>query len=126
VHELGIAQAIVDRAREAALANGVRHVSGIYLAMTPAADFTEDALAMYLEMLTEDDELLRGAQVRVERRPVDARCLECGCEFSVRERSPSCPECSSLLVGLDSGAAMVQLTHIEADDEGEEEGGGGA
>jgi Zn finger protein HypA/HybF involved in hydrogenase expression len=124
VHELGIAQAIVDRAREAALAHGARHVSDMYLAMTPAADFTEDALAMYLELLTQDDEMLRGVTIHVEHQPVGARCLECGGEFPAQERSPSCPRCSSLLVALDPGASMVRLTHIEADDGETGEGGG--
>ena len=38
MHELGITQGIIDRAREAAVANGARKVAGLSIVMTPAAD----------------------------------------------------------------------------------------
>ena len=53
MHELGITQGIIDRAREAAVANGARKVAGLYVVMTPAADFTQDSIEMYFEMLSE-------------------------------------------------------------------------
>src|SRR5450756_810647 len=37
VHELGITQGIIDRAREAAQANGALRVTDLYLTMTPAS-----------------------------------------------------------------------------------------
>ena len=69
MHELGITQGIIDRAREAAEANGARRVTDVYLAMTPAADFTQESIEMYFEMLAGDDELFRGAALHFDHRP---------------------------------------------------------
>jgi Zn finger protein HypA/HybF involved in hydrogenase expression len=116
VHELGITQGIIDRAREAAVANGARKVAGLHLVMTSAADFTQDSIEMYFEMLTTDDELFGGAALHFEHRPVDATCLSCGDEFSTDAPHPVCPQCGSLLVRLDPDAPMVQLTDIDIDE----------
>ena len=84
MHELGITQGIIDRAREAAVANGARKVAGLYLVMTPAADFTQDSIEMYFEMLTSEDEFFKGARLHVEHKPVAATCLSCSDEFTRR------------------------------------------
>jgi len=126
MHELGITQGIVDHAREAARANGAVRVTDLFLAMTPAADFSQDSIEMYFEMLTGDDGFFRGARLHFDHRPIAARCLECGEEFTVRTRHGSCPRCSSLTVTLDPDAPMVQLTDVTIDDGTENEGSGGA
>jgi Zn finger protein HypA/HybF involved in hydrogenase expression len=121
VHELGITQGIIDRAREAAVAHDARRVTGLYLVMTPAADFTQDSIEMYFEMLAGEDDLFRGARLHFEHRPVAATCLECSDEFSTDAPHPICPQCGSMLVQLDPDAVMVQLTDVDIDD-GVEEG----
>jgi hydrogenase nickel incorporation protein HypA/HybF len=119
VHELGITQGIIDRARETAVANGARAVTGLYLVMTPAADFSQDSIEMYFEMLTSDDEFFKGATLHFEHRSVAATCLSCSDEFSTDAPQPICPQCGSLLVQLDPEAPAVQLTDIDIDEEAE-------
>ena len=121
MHELGITQGIIDRAREAACAHGARKVAGLYLVMTPAADFTQDSIEMYFEMLTNDDELFKGAALHFEHKPVAATCLSCSDEFSTEAPQPVCPQCGSMLVKLDPGAPMVQLTDVDIDDGSDED-----
>ena len=120
MHELGITQGIIDRARETAVANGARAVTGLYLVMTPAADFSQDSIEMYFEMLTSEDEFFKGATLYFEHRPVAATCLSCSDEFSVDAPQPICPQCGSRLVQLDPEAPMVQLTDVDIDDGSEE------
>ena len=121
MHELGITQGIMDRAREAAVANGARAVTGLYLVMTPAADFSQDSIEMYFEMLAGEDEFFRGAAQYFEHRPVAATCLSCSDEFSTDAPHPICPQCGSLLVQLDPEAPMVQLTDVDIDDGSDEQ-----
>jgi len=116
VHELGITQGIIDRAREAAEANGARRVTDVFLVMTPAADFTQDSIEMYFEMLTDEDAMFKGAALHVEHRPVAATCLKCSDEFSTEAPHPLCPQCGSPVVRLDPDAPMVQLTDVGIDD----------
>jgi hydrogenase nickel insertion protein HypA len=120
VHELGITQGIIDRAREAAVANGAHRVTDLYLTMTPAADFSQESIEMYFEMLAGEDEFFKGAKLHFDHKPVAAACLDCGNEFTVDARQPACPQCGSLMVRLDPDAAMVQLTDVGIDDSSEE------
>jgi Zn finger protein HypA/HybF involved in hydrogenase expression len=103
VHELGITQGIIDRAREVAVANGARRVAGLNV-------------VMYFEMLTSEDELFKGATLHFEHKSIAATCLNCSDEFSTDAPHPVCPQCGSLLVQLDPEAPMVQLTDIDIDD----------
>jgi len=116
VHELGITQGIIDRAREAALANGALRVTDLYITMTPAADFSQDSIEMYFEMLAGEDEFFAGAKLHFVRKPIAATCLSCSDEFSTDALQPACPQCGSLLVRLDPEAPMVQLTDVGVDD----------
>ena len=116
MHELGITQGIIDRAREAAMANGARRVTDLYLVMTPAADFSQDSIEMYFEMLAGEDEFFAGASLHFDHRPVAATCLSCSDEFNAEAPQPACPQCGSLMVRLDPDAPMVQLTDVGIDD----------
>jgi len=89
VHELGITQGIIDRAREVAVANGAHTVAGLYIVMTPAADFTQDSIEMYFEMLTGEDEFFKGASLYFEHRPVAATCLSAATSSAPTRRTPS-------------------------------------
>jgi Zn finger protein HypA/HybF involved in hydrogenase expression len=116
VHELGITQGIIDRAREAALANGAHRVTDLYLTMTPAADFTQESIEMYFEMLAGEDEFFKGATLHFDHKPVAATCLSCSDEFTTEAPQPACPQCGSLMVRLDPDAPMVQLTDVGIDE----------
>ena len=117
MHELGITQGIIDRARETAVANGARKVTDLYLTMTPAADFTFDSIEMYFEMLTDEDDCFQGARLHLLWAPVAATCLACSDEFSTEAPRPVCPQCGSPAVRLDPSAPMVQLTDVGIDEE---------
>ena len=116
MHELGITQGIIDRAREVAVANGARKVTDLFLTMTPAADFTFDSIEMYFEMLTDEDDLFQGARLHLQWAPVAATCLTCSDEFSTEAPRPACPQCGSAAVRLDPTAPMVQLTDVGVDE----------
>jgi Zn finger protein HypA/HybF involved in hydrogenase expression len=116
VHELGITQGIIDRAREAAVANGAHKVTDLYLTMTAAADFTFESIEMYFEMLTDEDDLFQGARLHLQWTPVAATCLSCSDEFKTDAPRPICPQCGSTTVRIDPNAPMVQLTDVGIDE----------
>ena len=120
MHELGIAQGILDRAREAAGAHGAVRVTDLSITITAAADFTQDSLEMYLEMLTSDDELFRGMNVHFAHEPADAMCMNCGQQFVACSRGDACPTCARAVLRFDAQAPMVQLTDISVDEECEQ------
>ncbi len=117
VHELGITQGIVDRAREAAEQAGAARVTDLFLTITPAADFQPDSIEMYYEMLTDEDELLKGATLHFTTAPVAATCLACGQAFTADTAEPVCPTCASRQVSYDPHELMIQLTDVGIDDD---------
>jgi Zn finger protein HypA/HybF involved in hydrogenase expression len=122
VHELGITQGIVDRAREAATEARAVKVTDLFLTITPAADFQPESIEMYYEMLTDEDELLKGAALHFSSAPVAAACLACGEEFPTEAPQPVCPACGSPQVSFDPHEAMIQLTDIGVDEGAEGDG----
>lgn len=128
MHELGITQGIIDRAREAATGIGAAGVTDLFLTITPAADFTVDSIEMYFEMLIDGDGFFQGARLHWEHAPASATCLSCGRTFEAQEPMPVCPQCGQRQVRFDSAAPMLQLTDIGVAEEEEraagDEGGG--
>jgi Zn finger protein HypA/HybF involved in hydrogenase expression len=119
VHELGITQGIIDRAREAAAKAGSRRVTDLFITVTAAADFSQESIEMYFEMLAGEDELFKGATLHFAGQPIAATCLGCSEEFMTEAPRPICPLCGSQQVRLDPSAPMIQLTDIGVDDEGD-------
>jgi Zn finger protein HypA/HybF involved in hydrogenase expression len=116
VHELGITQGIIDRAREAAKRESAARIGRLYLVLTPAADFSPESIEMYFTMLTEGDPLFAGASLEFGVAPAGALCLACGDEFVTEAPQPMCPQCGSSQVRFDPAAPMIQLTEIDVDD----------
>ena len=116
MHELGITQGIIDRARDAADKAGATRVTDLYLAISPGADFTQDSIEMYFEMLAGEDPLLAGATLHFSLVATVATCLQCGEEFQTDAPGPVCPTCGSQQVVHDPRAVTLQLTDIGVDD----------
>jgi Zn finger protein HypA/HybF involved in hydrogenase expression len=119
MHELGITEGIIGRAREAAQAAGGVRVTDVYLRITPAADFTIDSIEMYFEMLTADDDYFRGVKLHWEQQTAAASCLECGAAFQAAETRPVCPHCGGRQVRFDLRAPMLQLVGVDVAEEGD-------
>lgn len=116
MHELGITQGIIDRAREAAQNESATKVRRLRLLLTPAADFSSESIKMYFAMLSEGDPLFEGATLEFDLGPASAVCLACGDEFVTEAPQPLCPQCGSSQVRFDPAVPMVQLTEIDIDD----------
>jgi Zn finger protein HypA/HybF involved in hydrogenase expression len=119
MHELGITEGIIERAREAAQAAGGVRVTDVYLVITPAADFTTESIEMYFEMLAGDDDYFRGARLHWERQTAAASCLQCGAAFQAAETRPVCPQCGGRQVRFDARAPMLQLVGVDVAEEGD-------
>jgi Zn finger protein HypA/HybF involved in hydrogenase expression len=121
VHELGITQGIIDRARAAAVESGAVRVRALYVTVTPAADFTRESIEMYYEMLAGDDDFFRGAALVFEEGAAAAVCLACGQVFEASGARPACPACGGDQLSYDPQARMIQLTGVDVVEEGDEE-----
>src|SRR5690349_12621789 len=93
MHELAIAQSIIDvvtiRAKECEAA----HVKYVRLQIGEASGIISDSLMFSFEMLACLDPVLEGAQLLIDSTPYLARCHTCDKEFSIINFVPQCPIC---------------------------------
>ncbi len=97
MHELGIAQEMFKVALDYAAKNHAARIAAFNIEISAAADESEDSLRFHIENLTRGT-IAEGARVEISRVPAQAKCLECGHDFSWTVETMACPRCSSLRV----------------------------
>jgi len=100
MHELSIAQSIVDAAREQAAAHGSRRVLRVGVRVGELSGVAVDALQFCFGMTVKDTEL-DGAVLETEAVAVRFRCGACHHEFHPVDFLAQCPACAN------EGAAMI-------------------
>jgi hydrogenase nickel incorporation protein HypA/HybF len=107
MHELAIAQSIVEIVETRAAECHATHVKGVRLRIGEAIGVVTDSLTFCFEMLTSLDPTLAGAQLLIDTVPHQAQCHHCAREFPVVNFSVPCvknglarlflvPNCKSL------------------------------
>jgi hydrogenase nickel incorporation protein HypA/HybF len=92
VHELSIAQSIVETVVSQAQAHQASHVTCVRLRIGELTAIIEDALMFSFEIVAQDT-VASGARVEIEAIPWTVRCSECAHEYRVSEGIPTCPDC---------------------------------
>jgi hydrogenase nickel incorporation protein HypA/HybF len=95
MHELAIAQSIVEVVDESATAHHAARVQSVSLRIGEAHAVMVDSLTFCFEMLTNADPVLNGAQLKLETVPHRARCQQCNDEFVIRNFVAQCPRCQT-------------------------------
>lgn len=112
MHELSIAQSIVDSAREHAARHGGRRVLRIGVRVGEISGVAVDALEFCFGMTVKGTDL-DGAALDLEQVPVTYRCGSCRAEFHPVEFLPDCPSCgatgSSMVAGDELGVSFLEL-----------------
>lgn len=123
MHELSIAQSIVESAREHAAPHAGRRVLRVGVRVGDISGVNADALDFCFGMTTKGTEL-EGATLDLERVAVTYRCDECGNEFVVTACfSVACPRCASNRTVMTAGDELA-LSYLELEDDGAEAPGG--
>jgi len=95
MHELAIAQGIVEVVRESVVVHHAARVQSVNLRIGEAHAVQVDSLTFCFEMLTSPDPVLHGAQLNIESVPHRAHCQQCDDEFVVRNFVAQCPDCQT-------------------------------
>ncbi len=114
MHELGIAQAILDRvATEVKHHPGTRPVEvGVLIGEVSGVD--REALAFGFDAIVKDTEWER-LRLSIEVRSRLHRCPYCTREFSVTHSNTACPDCGNSLTVMLNGDEL-DITYIEVED----------
>jgi hydrogenase nickel incorporation protein HypA/HybF len=120
MHELAIAENIVEVVARRANEHQAWHVTSVRLRIGEASGVVPDALTMCFEMLASLDPLLEGARLAVDSVPHRAHCQGCDREFAVRDFVAQCPACGEWSDQIVSGTELqVMDMEIETRQEGD-------
>ncbi len=114
VHELSIAEALVEQVEEVRSSHEGRKVVAVGLRIGTWRLVVPESLTFYYESLTRGTPL-EGSRLEIEAVVARARCEQCGEVFAVEEPWVVCPTCARVCSDLVSGQEL-DLVSVELED----------
>jgi hydrogenase nickel incorporation protein HypA/HybF len=96
MHELSIVMGIVEIAEEQMKKENAHRIEQIELDIGTMAGIEFEALDFAWDAGVRNT-VLSGAERHINRIEAKARCLDCGCEYVVREPFQQCPACDGYM-----------------------------
>lgn len=111
MHELSIAESIIDIAVRNCLANGHTAIGKISLSIGSASGVMPAALSFAFEAIKRDT-IARGAVLCINNVPISGVCADCREEFTSYEQYIlfSCPNCNSAAITITGGFEMDMVS----------------
>lgn len=114
MHELGIAQNIVDAVLLEMKNRQLPSVSAIALRIGALTDVDPEALTFGFEILTKET-ALAPARLKIEKVPVSGSCESCHESFEVAAYLFECPTCGGRKIKQTSGTEL-DIAYLEVPD----------
>src|SRR5574343_1818302 len=105
MHEMSLAEGIVQLLEEHAQTQQFRRVKQIWLQVGELAGVEPEALTFCLDVVLRGS-LADGAQVHLLREPGRGWCLACSQEVSIHARFDACPSCGRHQVQVTGGEEL--------------------
>ncbi len=111
MHEMSIAQSLVEIIQEEMIAHQAKKLKSVRLQVGQMSAVVPDSLSFCFEIVTADTSLA-GAELIMEVIPLKARCRACGRSFVVQGHVFACPECDSGQIDVTQGQEL-SIVEIE-------------
>jgi hydrogenase nickel incorporation protein HypA/HybF len=121
VHELAIAQNVLDVVLEEGRRHGLARVTSIRLQVGALAAVVPDALTFCFEMVSQQT-IAAGARLDIDTIPVAIRCQGCHQVFAMEDHKFVCPRCQEPAMDLVSGRELL-VASIEGETGDEDDAG---
>lgn len=105
MHELSLAEGILQIVEDAAAQQGFKRVTEVRLEIGALSGVEVEALSFCLDMVLKDS-IAAGARVELEKVPGSGFCLECGETVPVNALYDACPRCGGYQVQATGGTEM--------------------
>ena len=92
MHEMALAEGIVDIAMDYARQNDAHRIAEGHLALGELAGVETESLSLAFDTLVRGT-IAAGAALTWERIPLTGRCHDCGGEMHIRPQDVLCPRC---------------------------------
>jgi hydrogenase nickel incorporation protein HypA/HybF len=113
MHELSLAQGIVDIVADAARAESFSRVTRIKVVVGGLAPVEPDALAFGFEVVAKGT-VAEGARLELSRPPGLGRCAGCDREVPLAQRGEACPGCGGYEIVVTAGDEL-RVTELEVE-----------
>ena len=100
MHEMAIAEGIVDVALDTLKANEGTIIHAIQVQIGALSGVEPEALHFCFDAVTQGT-AAEGAKLEIEIIPMKGRCLDCHREFSMEQYRHVCPHCARMACGID-------------------------
>ena len=114
MHEMSIAQSIVDIVEKELASHGVEQLKTVNIAVGKLAAVVPEQLAFCFSMITLETSLA-GATLNIREVPPGYMCSTCGVEFTSGGMAIVCPKCGDTHIDLTSGRELT-IESIEVAD----------
>ena len=105
MHEMALAQSMLEIVEQAAREDGARRVAAVRIEIGALSHVEPDALRFCFDVVTRGS-LANGARLDVEITPGAAWCMPCGMTVPLARVGESCPRCGSYQLAVSNGDAM--------------------
>jgi hydrogenase nickel incorporation protein HypA/HybF len=106
LHELGIAQSIIDIAIRVAKENRSRRISVVRIQAGEFRGIIQEQLEFCFAFAAEGT-IAEGAKLEVQVIPIEAQCETCGKKFHVKNFNFQCPSCESAKIRVLGGDELT-------------------
>lgn len=116
MHELSIAQALVEQVEEVAAKAHALSVVRVVIAVGPLSGVDADALSSLFPLVAEGT-AAAGAELAVQTVAIRTKCRTCGHEAEADATFAACTQCGSSDAELKAGRElMIQTIELEIDE----------
>lgn len=111
MHEMSIAQSILDIAISVAQKEGASKITRVNLVAGELRGI-ETMQMTFCFSLAAKDTIASGAQLNIEQVPVSGHCNDCKSDFTIEEYAYICPKCGSTAIQI-TGGDELRLKDID-------------
>ncbi len=113
MHELGVAESIVNIALAKAGEAQASKVIKINLVVGELSGFVPDCIQFYFESLSKDT-IAQGAKLHFESVPAELRCRDCSTVFQPQDTAWTCPKCAGRSIEIFKGRELyIESMEVE-------------
>jgi hydrogenase nickel incorporation protein HypA/HybF len=105
MHEMSIAESILQIVEDAAAKQGFKRVTEVRLEIGVLSGVEPDALGFCLDVVLKDS-VAEGARIEMELLPGQGYCIDCSATVPINALYDACIECGSYKVEATSGKEM--------------------
>ena len=113
MHEMSLAEGILQLLEDAARRENARRVSAVFLEIGQLASVEVESLRFCFDAVVKDS-IAEGARLEIVETPGTGWCLDCSQSVPMSDKLSACPRCGSFRVQVTGGTEMrVKELEIE-------------